>query len=289
MAEKLDMVLVEKPWGVTTLPALFSASLTCDLALPVGEIWFPAPRHRSMDLLVKYLFTRENLSIQVHPNDEQARARGFVGGKDECWYILDAEPDAVVGIGTMRELDADALHRAALNGDITQLMTWYPVQSGMLFHIPAGTIHCIGAGVSLIELQQNVDVTYRLYDFGRMRDLHLADGVAVSRAEPFAHHHIQHVERGADRILLANDHFALAQMSSEAGWPWNNADYVDSAACEDAGVAPKDGTQILIIPVEGEILADGVAAGAGECVLVDADCQLSLSDDAHILVAWSKA
>lgn len=283
MAEKLDMVLVDKPWGVATLPAPFPASLNCDLAQPIGEIWFPAPSHRAMDLLVKYLFTRENLSIQVHPNDEQAQARGFVGGKDECWYILDAEPDAVVAIGTVQELDADALHRAALDGELAQYMTWYPVQKGMLFHIPAGTIHCIGAGVSLIELQQNVDVTYRLYDFGRMRDLHLADGVAVSRAEPFAHHHIQHVARGADRILLANDHFALAQMSSGTTWPWNNPDPAY------AGLAPTDGTQIIIIPVEGAIWADDMVVGAGECVLVGTDCQLRLEKDAHILVAWSKA
>jgi mannose-6-phosphate isomerase len=283
MAEKLDMVLVEKPWGVRTLPAPFPASVTGSHAQPIGEIWFPAPAGRSMDLLVKYLFTRENLSIQVHPNNEQARARGFAGGKDECWYILDAEADAVVGIGTVRELDADALHMAALNGDLEQLMTWYPVQKGMLFHIPAGTIHCIGAGVSLIELQQNVDVTYRLYDFGRSRDLHLADGAAVSRAEPFAAHHIQHVEQGADRILLANDHFSLAQMSYGKGWPW------DMVGVDGNFTRPKAAAQIALIPVAGELVADGVVVRAGECALVKPDCHLTMTQDAHILVAWSAA
>lgn len=272
MAEKLDILLVDKPWGVQHLPAPFSASRHAEASAPIGEIWFPAPEGRAMGLLVKYLFTTENLSIQVHPDDLQARAKGLAGGKDECWYILAAEPDAVVGIGTARALSSDELRAASLSGEIEQLMTWYPAKAGMLFHIPAGTVHCIGAGVSLIELQQNVDVTYRLYDFGRERELHLEDGVAVSRAEPFAAHHQQQVQRGKGGILLANDHFILGQLCGDGRWPW------------DAAVMSE---QISIIPVEGAVRADGVLVKAGECAWVRSDSVLDLGADAHIFVAWA--
>lgn len=289
MAEKLEMMLVEKPWGVKALPMPFAVLLDTPPLRPIGEIWFPIPVGRDMNLLVKYLFTSENLSIQVHPNDEQARARGFAGGKDECWYILDAEPDAVVGIGTTRALDGAELHSMAQSGDIAHHMTWYPAKKGMLFHIPAGTIHCIGAGVSLIELQQNIDVTYRLYDFGRTRDLHVQDGAAVARAEPFPAQHMQQVQWGTDQILLSNDHFTLAQIGGVGGSdgagvnparPWQRLGF------GDADSRPPVGLQVTIIPVMGQVTANGVDVRAGECALIDADGDLRMEPDAHVLAAW---
>src|SRR3546814_2781805 len=90
----------------------------------IGEIWFEGPAGRHPPLLVKYIFTSEKLSIQVHPNDAQARERGLPGGKEECWYILDAEPDAKLGIGLTRRLSGEELRAAALDGSIEQLMDW---------------------------------------------------------------------------------------------------------------------------------------------------------------------
>ena len=123
----LDTISVEKPWGVTALPPPFAASPSGRIA----EIWFDPPE--GCPLLVKYLFTSERLSIQVHPNDRQARERGLAAGKEECWYILAAEPGATLGIGTQRPLDGKALRDAALSGEIENLMEWHPVEAGMFF------------------------------------------------------------------------------------------------------------------------------------------------------------
>ena len=148
----------------------------------IGEIWYEAPDGRPLPILVKWLFTSEKLSIQVHPDDAQAKTRGLISGKEECWYIVDAEPDAVLGMGTLKALSDEELRTASLSGEIEQLMDWKPVTAGDYFYIPAGTVHAIGAGITLVEVQQYADVTYRLYDYGRPRELHLDDGVAVSDA-----------------------------------------------------------------------------------------------------------
>jgi mannose-6-phosphate isomerase len=177
---KLTTRSVEKPWGRTELPAPFGRS---DGAR-IGEVWFEDAEPQP--LLLKYIFTSERLSIQVHPDDAQARAEGYPHGKEECWYVLDAEPGATIGIGTTRALTGAELRAAALDGSLEHLVDWKPVRAGDFFHIPTGTVHAIGAGITLAEIQQNVDLTYRLYDYGRPRELHLESGVAASRAEPYA-------------------------------------------------------------------------------------------------------
>ena len=90
--------------------------------------------------------------------------------------MLDAEPGAVIGLGLTREVSREALRAAALDGSIESLLDWRPVTQGDLFYSPAGTIHAIGGGIALIEVQQNLDLTYRLYDYGRPRELHLDEG-----------------------------------------------------------------------------------------------------------------
>ena len=171
---KLQRRYVEKPWGRTELPPMFDPPA----GERIGEVWFTDGAE--LPLLAKYIFTSERLSVQVHPDDEQARARGLAQGKSECWYILDAEPGATLGLGLTREVGSDELRAAALDGSIEQLMDWRAVAAGDFFFVPSGTIHAIGAGISLLEFQQNADVTYRLYDYGRPRELHLDDGMAVA-------------------------------------------------------------------------------------------------------------
>lgn len=177
---RLQTKTVEKPWGRTDVPAPFG---TGDGAR-IGEVWFEDAA--AQPLLLKYIFTSERLSIQVHPDDAQARAEGYPHGKEECWYVLDAKPGATIGIGTKRPLTGNELRAAALDGSLEHLVDWKPVRAGDFFHIPTGTVHAIGAGITLAEIQQNVDLTYRLYDYGRPRELHLESGVAASRAEPYA-------------------------------------------------------------------------------------------------------
>jgi len=163
---QLPTRLVEKVWGRDALPAPFVAPQ----GKRIGEIWFePPPEHP--DLLVKYLFTSENLSVQVHPSDADALAGEE--GKEECWLVLDAEPGATLAIGFDEPITAEQMEAAARDGSIEDLLTWHPVKAGDLFYLPAGTVHAIGPGLSLVEVQQTSDTTFRLFDYGRPRELHL--------------------------------------------------------------------------------------------------------------------
>jgi mannose-6-phosphate isomerase len=147
----------------------------------IGEIWFSASE--SVPLLVKLLFTSDNLSVQVHPQDDYARERHNSRGKTEMWHILRAEPDAQIALGLKRKVMPEELRSAALSGEIMDLLNWIPAREGETFFVPAGTIHAIGAGLALCEVQQYSDITYRLFDYGRPRELHLEDSIAVSNCE----------------------------------------------------------------------------------------------------------
>lgn len=264
--QKLTTRQVAKPWGRAILPAPFGG------AQPerIGEIWFEAAQGPALPLMVKYLFTSEKLSVQVHPSDAQARAMGLASGKEECWLVLDAEPGAVLGIGTHRPLSPEELREAAVSGEIEALMDWKPVQRGDFFYIPAGTIHAIGAGISLIEVQQNADITYRLYDYGRPRALHLDEGVAVSRAEPYSHRLQQRVDLQGEHRLVEGPFFSLL-LTGDA-----------SARLDGSG-------PLMVIPLQGsagvELDSASITVEAGECLAIDSDSRLRASEDARLLLA----
>lgn len=206
---RLDRHYVEKPWGRTDLPPAFGAG-----DARIGEVWYDlagSSGGENLPLLLKWLFTSEKLSIQVHPNDEQARAVGEPSGKEECWIVTATEGDARIGMGTLKPMSGDALREASLSGDIEQLMDWKKVSAGDWFYIPAGTVHAIGAGVTLVEMQQNADITYRLYDYGRPRELHLDRGVAVSVAKPYAEPRSGSLGEatGEAKLLVDGPHFRM--------------------------------------------------------------------------------
>lgn len=174
---KLATRIVEKPWGRTDILSAFGDQV----GRRIGEIWFEPTDGSDRSLMVKFLFTSEHLSIQVHPDDETAPALGFERGKDECWLILSAEEGASIAAGLIAPQTPDQLESAALDGSIVDLVEWRPVRAGDFLYNAAGTIHAIGAGLTLVEIQQNSDCTYRLYDYGRPRELHLANGLSVAR------------------------------------------------------------------------------------------------------------
>jgi mannose-6-phosphate isomerase len=208
-AARLRAVPAERVWGRRDIPAGFPR-LADDV--PVGEIWFEPPAGAA--LLVKYLFTSERLSIQVHPGDEAARARGLPHGKDEAWFVLDAEPGAVIGLGLVREVTREALHAAALDGGIEALLDWRPVARGDVFYSPAGTVHAIGGGIALIEIQQNLDLTYRLYDYGRPRELHVEEAFAVAIAGPWSPPSAPATVAPGREILARGGAFALERWTA---------------------------------------------------------------------------
>lgn len=155
----------ERIWGSTQLEPWFP-----NPSGKVGEVWFREP---ASSVLVKFIFATENLSVQVHPDDALAQQLGHPCGKTEMWHILRTEPEAQIALGFRSPVTPDQVRRAAADGSIMDLVRWIPVFPGQTWFVPAGTVHAIGAGVALCEVQQNSDLTYRLFDYGRGRELHL--------------------------------------------------------------------------------------------------------------------
>ena len=243
MTTRLAVRTVAKPWGKASLPAPFIAPA----GERIGEIWFEPPAGLDA-LLVKYIFTSEALSVQVHPSDAQCPG----SGKEECWLIVDAEPGAALGIGFREPLSAEAMRAAALDGSIEGLLEWHPVSAGDFFYIPANTVHAIGAGISLIEVQQNSDVTYRLYDYGRPRELHLDQGMAVARGGAYP--------ANCRKVLPAEGNFALVD------GPLFRLDRLQERPDETL-VARYSDRPLLVIPRQGTAQIQGVTIAVGECGL----------------------
>lgn len=265
---KLTTRLVEKPWGQTGLPARFVS----DPAVRIGEIWFEHPAGEPLDLMIKYLFTSERLSIQVHPNDEQARAAGFAAGKEEMWIILAARPDARIGLGLTRDARAEELRAAVADGSIEQLVDWRPTRAGDLWYNPAGTIHAIGGGLVVLEVQQATDCTYRLYDYGRPRALHLDAGIAVAQGTVHRDPRDGRVPDSGSAVLVDGPVFGVA--------------WCDGALPVDM---PLTFAPYQLAPVHGSVMVDGCELGVGECALVQDLATIELASDAGAVLAWSVA
>jgi mannose-6-phosphate isomerase len=195
----LERRFLPKPWGRRVIPAGFGA--VRHSAEPLGEVWFESGCGAD-PVLIKYLFTSQRLSIQVHPGEAAAGELGLPFGKDEAWVILDAQPGAKIGLGLKRPVCREELREAAESGTIEELVNWRPARAGDVIYSPAGTIHALGPGLTLVEIQQNVDVTYRLYDYGRGRELHLDAAIAAADLQPFAHHR-RPITISAHRKVLA--------------------------------------------------------------------------------------
>jgi len=177
MLTKLEPSFHAKIWGTADLDPWFPRAQE-----QIGEVWFPP--QPEVPVLVKFLFTSARLSVQVHPDDRYARRHENSAGKTEMWHILRASPGAEIGLGFREPLTRERLREAAVSGEIEKLLRWIPVAPGETYFTPAGTVHAIGAGLVLCEIQQVSDVTYRLYDYGRRRELHLDKGVEVSSLDP---------------------------------------------------------------------------------------------------------
>jgi mannose-6-phosphate isomerase len=211
--------VVHKPWGVGNLQPWSNVDGSSDA---VGELWFervdknaPTPA-----LLLKLLFTSEPLSIQVHPDDTYARAMGMPNGKSEAWYILSAQPDAQIGAGLRHQVTPQQLRTSIQNGSIAELIHWRPVAKGDVIYIPAGTIHAIGAGIVLAEIQQRSDATFRLFDYGRQRELHEDNGVAVAHPWPLRTSGNPTPLTTNRTILVASKHFVLERVELPEGSSW---------------------------------------------------------------------
>lgn len=263
---RLERLVVEKPWGRDDLPADFGSFGD----RRVGEIWFTHPDGEAAPILVKFLFTSERLSIQVHPDDAAAKAAGLARGKDECWLVLGADEGSELGVGLNAPASKDALRRAALDGSITEMVDWRAPQVDDFIYNPAGTIHAIGGGLTIVEVQQNIDRTYRLYDYGRPRELHLDEGLAVAATMPLADPRDCRIDPAISRLLVDGPHFRvlhLAGADAAAFLPHGNADYIFTPLSPGCAIA-------------GEPIA------LGECVATDRADDIVLAQGARALLSW---
>ncbi|WP_370179106.1 class I mannose-6-phosphate isomerase [Alteriqipengyuania sp.] len=255
---QLPTHLVHKVWGRQVPPPPF----TNPGDEPLGEIWFDPPPELA-NLLVKFIFTDAALSVQVHPDDAQAPAGKR--GKNECWYVLDAEPGAKLAVGLTGEMSVDDLRAAALDGSIEDALGYVEVQAGDFFSIPAGTVHAIGAGISLLEVQQNSDITYRLYDYGRPRQLHLEDGLQVAHRGPYDTALHSHAPATGYAELIDGEFFRVAKLASGASVPKGR--FADD---------------VLLLPLAEGIALDGTPLDVGTCTLSRGIAGLELADGASL-------
>jgi mannose-6-phosphate isomerase len=212
MSELYPLLLMpifdERPWGVRDLRPIY----TRVVKEPIGESWLTWEDNRVANgplagrtlgelckqygrelvgqaacfddrfpLLVKFLFPGDKLSVQVHPDDEQANKIGQPCGKTECWYALRAQPGAQVALGLKPGVTLERFKQAIQDTRAEELLNWVDVHQGDMLYVAAGTVHTIGGGMVLVETQQTSDTTYRLYDYGRGRELHIAEGLAATK------------------------------------------------------------------------------------------------------------
>ena len=204
---------VEKPWGRTDLrPWSEAGGANCK----IGEIWYERtdPAAHEPSLLLKLLFTLEPLSVQVHPGDAFARLIGEARGKSEAWYVLSAEPDARIALGLDRRLTSEQLREAIADGSIAKRIAWRKVACGDVVDVPSGSIHAIGAGLVIAEIQQRSDTTFRLFDYGRSRGLHIEQAVAVADAGLAPAGPLPKALGPGRTLLVRSSHFILEKIDA---------------------------------------------------------------------------
>jgi mannose-6-phosphate isomerase len=287
----------DRIWGVAGLADWFPEAP----ATTVGEAWFTATENRTEEgvtfsellkanpwllgtggdksqpelcpLLVKFLFTSSRLSVQVHPEDEYARRHHQSLGKTEAWFVVDAQPGAEVALGFRENISPERLRDSAVSGEIEELLDWRRVSAGDVVFVPAGTVHAIGAGLTICEIQQNSDITYRLYDYGRPRELHLEHGCNVSSLGPYLHHFTRR-ELGAGRLAVAEcDYFRIEHLTQTG------------SALELSEGLPH---YCLLISLRGEGKIDGKAFRRGQVWVVPAESEAVKmeSDNAEWLMTY---
>jgi mannose-6-phosphate isomerase len=231
---KLEPAFHGRVWGTRNLNPWFPDAPAQTAELPIGEVWFETPE---VPLLVKFLFTEQDLSVQVHPDDDYARLHHNSPGKTEMWHVLAAKEGAKISAGFREPVTREQVRAAALDGSIVNLLQWFEARPGDNFFIPAGTVHAIGAGLTICEIQQRSDITYRLFDYGRGRELHLDSSLAVSRLGP-------HAARGEANIVCP--HFVTEPLE----------------VAGKVSLAPSSQNELLIgIEGEGEIAGQGFRKG----------------------------
>ena len=276
----------ERVWGTRDLAPIYSRIVGKE---PIGEVWLTgdeckvangplsgvtlnelckqygrdlvggmAPKSDRFPLLTKFLFPKEKLSVQVHPDDEGAQAMGLPNGKTECWYIARSIAGATVGLGLKPGTTREQFTRAIEEKRAEDLMNWIDVKTGDMIYVDAGTVHAIAPGSILIETQQNSDTTFRLYDYGRPRELHIEHGMKAMRETTGAGKVIRESVNGHD-VLVASTCFVVERYVAKQEIQFDGSS--DSAQV----IVAVDGSGIIESPG-----AQPVSFNRGEAVVIPA-------------------
>lgn len=237
-----------------------------------------APDPKRFPLLLKFLFPEEKLSVQVHPDDETAQSFGEPWGKTECWYVAHAKPGSQIALGLQPGITRAQFEQAIHDKRAEELLNWINVYQGEMIYVAGGTVHTLGPGTVMVETQQQSDTTYRLYDYGRPRPLHLEQGLGavkertasgkVIRPAPVA------INGGKNRrsCMIAAPYFAVDLFELKAP-----QDFSTSASESEKDEPRKTSVQILVA-VEGCGVVeaqsrDPVTLAKGDAVVVPAALQ----------------
>ncbi len=230
----------ERPWGVRDLRPVY----TKVVKEPIGESWLTWEDNRVANgplagqslgdlarkyrrdlvgslafyedrfpLLIKFLFPGDKLSVQVHPDDNGARKYGQACGKTECWYVLRAEPGAQVALGLKPGVTLEEFRKSIEDRRAEELLNWVNVHAGDMLYVAAGTVHTIGGGMVLVETQQTSDITYRLYDYGRPRELHIEKGLEAVKLQTNAGKVIHNAPLGDHEMLVSSPFFQVEKVT----------------------------------------------------------------------------
>jgi len=275
-----------RPWGARNLAPIYTEFPGKD-GEPIGESWLTgdqclvangplagktldqlckqygrelvgktAPQADRYPLLMKFLFPTDTLSVQVHPDDEGAQKIGQPCGKTECWYVLDAKPGAKIGLGLKPGTTREQLKRAIEDKTAENLLNWIEVHQGEMYYVDAGTVHAIAGGSILVETQQNSDTTFRLYDYGRPRELHVEQGIGATKEIT----HAGKVLDGKGPVLVASPFFVVEKFGLTKGQTFE--------------LQAKDAAQALVAVAGGGVIeAPGhspVSLARGEAVVIPA-------------------
>lgn len=240
-----------------------------------------APDPKRFPLLTKFLFPHEKLSVQVHPDDDAARRAGHPNGKTECWYVAHAQPGAQLALGLKPGVSRQQLEAAISQQTAEGLLNWIKIFPGDILYVAAGTVHTLGPGSVIVETQQQSDLTYRLYDYGRPRELHLKDGMAAVKEKVGS----GKVVRPAPREIPGTRN-RLAPLVMSSYFAVESYELKDPQSFSTAASSGKTSAQILIA-VEGcgviEALGcDPVTMAKGDAVVVPA-----VINDFQIRPQWS--
>lgn len=210
-------------------------------------------------ILIKLIDAKQNLSVQVHPNDEYALKVEGEYGKTEMWYVVDCEKDAYLYYGFKEQISKEDFKNAIDNNTLTDILNKVNVKKGDCFFIESGTVHAIGAGLLIAEIQQNSNTTYRVYDYGRVgadgkpRELHTEKALQVTVTAP-PNAPVIHNTSDAVTTLADCDYFKIRRLNVNGGAElWVDESSFSSLLC-----------------VEGTAEVDGIGVVPGDCLFIPA-------------------